>query len=119
MPVISPDPSSGSDSDQMRYAMLGEDAGSTEEKLEKYVGQVPWSYLVPHYKAGSLFFVDPGLDLKEVGAAIADNQADVVEAWLKSGDLVKIEAIHAGQWEGSKTQFEALVVSPFVLCRPV
>ena len=40
---------------------------------------------------------------------------------LKAGDIVKIGDLHAAQWEkpGDKTEFEALVVSPFVLCRPV
>jgi hypothetical protein len=32
---------------------------------------------------------------------------------------VKIEALHAAQWVGSEQMFEALVVSPFVLFRPV
>ena len=54
-----------------------------------------------------------------VGVALAANDTSAVEAWLKSGDLVKIEAIHAAQWETDGPAFEALVVSPFVLCRPV
>lgn len=103
----------------MKYAMLGEDQSSTADKLAKYTGQVPWSYLAPHFETGSLYFVDPSLDLKEVGAAISDNQAEQVKAWLKSGELVKIEALHAAQWESGETEFEALVISPFVLCRPV
>jgi hypothetical protein len=42
-----------------------------------------------------------------------------VEAWLNVGDLVKISELHAQQWETApETRFEALVVSPFVLCRP-
>jgi hypothetical protein len=32
---------------------------------------------------------------------------------------VKIEALHATQWKDSDQQFEALVVSPFVLFRPI
>ncbi len=98
---------------------LGEDPSSTREKLANYTGQVPWSYLAPHALKGSLYFVDPGLALEDVGAAISGNRADLVEAWLKSGELVKIEALHAEQWEDGATEFEALVVSPFVLCRPV
>ncbi len=94
-------------------------AGDVREKLAKEIGQVPWSYLAPHALAGSLFFVDPELALDDVGAAISTNQTDLVQHWLKSGDLLKIEAIHAAQWEGGDDDFEALVVLPFVLCRPV
>jgi hypothetical protein len=103
----------------MKYVMLGEDGSTTEEKLAKYTGQVGWTYLKPHYENGVLFFVDPELKLEDVGAAFSHNDKVGVEAWLKSGELVKIGKLHAAQWEGSTTEFEALVVSPFVLCRPL
>lgn len=103
----------------LKYMMLGEDNASTEEKLEKYTGTVNWEYLRPHYERGALFFVDPCLKLEEVGVAFAANSRDQVEAWLKAGDLVKIGDLHAAQWQApAEVTFEALVVSPFVLCRP-
>jgi len=92
----------------------------TAEKLANYTGTVTWDYLKPHYERGGLFFVDPSLKLEDVGAAIATNQSIRVQEWLKAADLVKISDLHAGQWEGKEgLLFEALVVSPFVLCRPV
>ena len=103
----------------MKYALLGEDHSSDEEKLEKFTGEVGWSYLRPHYQSGVLFFVDRSLRLQHVGAAISADETDRVKAWMKSGDMVKIGSLHAAQWEGTETLFEALVVSPFVLCRPV
>ena len=103
----------------LRYAMIGEDRSSKEEKLEKYTGTVDWKYLAPHYLTGSLFFVDPQLTLVEVGQAISKNQTEKVEGWLKYGDLLKIGNLHAEQWQKGGTEFEALVISPFVLCRPI
>jgi hypothetical protein len=94
------------------------DDPSIREKLAKEIGRVPWSYLAPHILTKGLFFIDPQLALEDVGTAIATNQTDLVQHWLKSGDLLKIEAIHATQWEDGETEFEALVVLPFVLCRP-
>ena len=105
--------------ERMKYALIGEDHTSTVEKLANYTGHVPWSYLAPHFKNDTLYFVDPSLKLEVVGAAFAANLTAQVEAWLKTGDVVKISALHAAQWENGETQFEALVVSPFVLCRPV
>lgn len=93
------------------------DEATIREKLAHDIGEVPWSYLAPHAAAGCLFFVDPTLTLEDVGFAISMNDSDRVVQWLKSGDLVKIEPIHAAQWEDGKTQFEALVVLPFILCR--
>lgn len=105
--------------DKMRYQMLGEDQSTTADKLAKYSGEVGWGYLRDHYQNGVLFFVDPALKLEEVGLVISEDDSAQVAAWLESGDLVKIEDLHAAQWEGSDQQFQALVVSPFVLCRPL
>ena len=102
----------------MRYGVLGDDTATPEEKLSKYTGEVDWEYLRPHYESGSLFFVDPDLSLETAGAALTTNDTATVEAWLKAGDLVKIEALHAAQWQDNAPAFHALVVSPFVLCRP-
>lgn len=105
--------------EEMQYGMIGEDGRTTEEKVAKYCGEVDWTYLKPHYETGSLFFVDPSIKLETVGVAIAHDVKEEVAAWLKTGDLVKIEALHAQQWEEDHEQkFQALVVSPFVLCRP-
>ena len=103
----------------MEYAMLGEDASSDLEKLEKYTGEVDWKYLEPHYKAGALLFVDPSLDLVAVGKAIADDDAASVEKWKKAGDILQPSTPHACYWEDADTRFLALVVSPFVLIQPV
>lgn len=104
----------------LKYTMLGGDASTIEEKLAKYKGTVNWEYLRPHYKRGALLFVDPSLTLEEVGAVFAANKRAQVEAWLNAADVVKIGDLHAAQWcPPAEVMFEALVVSPFVLCRPV
>lgn len=95
-----------------------EDRASDEEKLEKYSGDVDWSYLKPHFEAGSMIYVDPALDLKEAGIAFAQDNQEQVKAWLKSGDLVQPCELHAKHWEASKTQFQAMIVRPFVLAQP-
>ena len=107
------------DSESMKYGMLGEDDSTTEEKLSKFCGEVGWEYLKGPFENQSLFFVDPELRLEEVGLAISEDRKQQVNRWLQSGDLVKIESLHAQQWEGTDQLFEALVVSPFVLCRPI
>jgi hypothetical protein len=106
-------------SQPMKYAILGEDHSTVDDKLEKYTGTVVWSYLAPHFLSGVLYFVDRSLGLADVGRAFTGNEKGRVEAWLKAGDLVKISELHAAQWEKNRTEFEALVVSPFVLCRPI
>lgn len=114
--MISRDPNTP---ELLKYAILGEDTSTTEEKLGKYTGTVDWKYLCPHYLSGVLYFAYPSLPLAEVGAAFSEDGRERVVAWLKAGDIVKIAEIHAAQWEKGAAEFEALVVSPLVLCRPV
>lgn len=86
--------------------------------LEDYsAGRTTWGYLAPHLEHGHLYYVDPALDMREVAAAIAGDDSTRVAAWLGSGDLVKLGEVHARQWNPASTFFDAMVVSPFVLCR--
>ena len=110
---------SSSDDEPMRYVMLGTDDTTTEEKLEKYTGEVDWSYLKPHYQSGALLYVDPSLSITEVGKAIADDDLGRVADWRGCGDLVVPSEPHAVYWESANLTFRALVVSPFVLMQPV
>lgn len=87
--------------------------------VEYSEGVTTWGYLLPHLEHGNLYFVDLSLQLREVAEALGKDDAARVSGWLKSGELVKLESIHAGQWHPAETFFDAVVVSPFVLCRPV
>lgn len=108
-----------SESESLRYGLLGGDPSSPLEKLEKYTGEVDWDYLRPHFKNDALVWVDPSLSLTEVGHAFSIDDADRVLAWRKAGDLVTPSAPHAEYWEASRARFLALVVSPFVLIQPL
>lgn len=104
--------------DAMRYAMLGEDHSTVDEKIDKYTGEVDWNYIKPHFLSGALVYVDPTLSLTEVGKAFAEDDAEKVKAWRKTGDLVTPTQPHADYWESINAKFTALVVSPFVLVQP-
>jgi len=96
-----------------------EDRLTPTEKLEKYSGEVDWSYLCPHFEAGNLVYVDPSLDLKAAGLAFTNDDQAQVQKWLKSGDLVQPCELHAAHWEKEKTLFHAMIVRPFILAQPI
>ena len=104
---------------RMKYAMLGEDGQSDDEKIAKYTGEVGWKYLKPHYRTGNVLWVDPALDLKVVAKAFTEDQSQQVAGWLGGGDLVRVGDLHAEQWEGGDDLFLAVVVNPFVLMQPM
>ena len=105
--------------ESMNYGVLGDDTQSTPEKLDKYTGVVDWEYLKPHFDSGALLYVDPTLSITEVGQALADDDKDKTQAWLKSGDILKPSDLHVNWWLENPQEFTALVVSPFVLMQPV
>ena len=96
-----------------------DDTATDAEKLEKYSGEVDWSYLKPHFESGPMIYVDPALDLKTAGMAFAEDDQAQVKAWLKSGDLVQPCKLHAEHWEKEKTRFTAMIVRPFILAQPI
>lgn len=106
-------------SETMRYGMLGHDGASPVEKMEKYLGEVSWTYLKPHFEAGALLYVDPSLELAEVGRALVEDEVEKVNAWRKEGDILSPSQPHADYWEESEARFLAAVVMPFVLIQPL
>lgn len=96
-----------------------EDSLTEAEKLEKYSGEVDWSYLRPHFQAGNLIYVDPSLDLKAAGLAFSKDDQAQVRKWLKCGDLVQPCDLHAKHWQKEKTRFHAMIVRPFILAQPI
>jgi hypothetical protein len=103
----------------MQNGILGEDSSYSVDKNDKNTGDVAWDYLLPHFKKGTLLYVDPALDLKTVGQAMSDDNKPQIEDWLKSGNLLQPGDLHAQHWEKSGDKFIATVVSPFVLFQPV
>lgn len=103
--------------DEMKYAILGDDGRTEEQRIADYTGEVGWDYLKPHYERGCLLYVDPDLDLKRAALAFVEDDSEQVANWLGSGELLKIGALHAAQWEGGDERFTAVVVSPFVLMK--
>ncbi len=106
------------DEGTLPYAVLGGDAGSTTEKLDKYTSEADWQYLKPHFESGALLYVDPSLVITEVGRAITSDDTARIKSWLNNGDLIKPGTPHAEHWQSSGARFTALIVSPFVLIQP-
>ncbi len=102
----------------MEYGMVGEDGLTMEARLEKYSGVTDWGYLRAACMYEVLYYVDQTLDLKVVAHAFLEDDSTQIQQWLKAGDLVKLEKLHLQHFDKDKTkEFEATVVSPFVLCK--
>ncbi len=85
-------------------------------ELAAMVGPAEWRWLSPHAERGALFVVDAGLDLAEVGLAIARDDVATVNRWLAEALLAKPSPRQIKTWEQEMTKcLQSLIVQPFVL----
>jgi hypothetical protein len=83
------------------------------DRIRSEVLDASWDVLVPHQARGALLAVYDGLQVVDAALAIAENQAAIIQAWLASGHLRKVETAQWNQW--SERRFQAAVVQPFVV----
>jgi hypothetical protein len=84
-------------------------------ELAAMVGPAEWRWLSPHAERGALFWVDAGLDLVEVGVAIARDDVATVNRWLAEALVVKPSPLQIETWGQQTRCFQSLIVQPFVL----
>ena len=77
---------------------------------------VAWHWLRPHHQRDALWVVATTLNLEEVGAALARDDATAVRAWLADGSLRKPDKEELDRWESDPLHpLLMLIVQPFVL----
>lgn len=89
---------------------------ANREELALQVDVAEWGWLRPHGERGGLVVVSSLLDLAEVGARVAADDAAAIQSWIAAGDLGKPTAAQLEAWNAAPDRrFRMLVVSPYVL----
>jgi hypothetical protein len=88
-----------------------------QAQLEEMVGDVDWSALGIHARAGRLVFVDPALDLIEVGAAMAEDDKVRFGRWLEERLVYQPDLSEIERRNLKPRQYRILIVQPFVLAQ--
>ena len=81
-------------------------------KLLGETATIRWEELQPFFAKGSLLWVDASLDLVAVAEAVAGDDQSKVATWLTSGQLERISAEHAEDWQRRDPYLWAVVVAP-------
>lgn len=84
-------------------------------KLNTETAKADWTELQPFFAKGQLIRVDSQLDLIEVAAHIACDNAETVKNWMTSGQLLKLEDATAADWQARKAAIWTVVVAPWIL----
>ncbi|MBD2182826.1 DUF2288 domain-containing protein [Planktothrix sp. FACHB-1355] len=85
-------------------------------ELAETLDEAEWQWLMPHAQRDRLIVVSLGLDLVDVGVAIANDDVLSVQHWIGEQLIYKPSPTQMASWQsdGSK-RFNALIVQPYVL----
>jgi hypothetical protein len=85
-------------------------------ELEQTIDEAEWEWLMPHAQRDAIVMVDQGLDLLDVGVAIASDNTTSVQHWIGEQLLVKPSPEQIVEFAGERgRRFRALIVQPYVL----
>lgn len=89
------------------------------EKLRSELSEASWRLLLEHHVRGGLVWVHPELDLVEVAATIAEDQAAILKAWMEAGLVGAATDDQVRVWAKGGQVFRFLIIQPFVVATPL
>ena len=88
-------------------------------KLNLETAQLPWAELERHFARGDVIKVAVGTDLIEAALHVAENNTEVVQAWLSEARMARADMRDAEGWNARTSQFWAVVVAPWVMVQEI
>ena len=85
------------------------------EKLHLETGRLAWPELQRHFARGVVVVIARDLDLIDVAAAFAQNDAVQTQTWITRGAVARASDTDAQRWQRDNQVFWAVVVAPWVL----
>lgn len=86
------------------------------EELAQSLDQAQWDWLMPHAKRDVVIVVSPNLNLLDVGVAIANDNATLVQSWIGTQQVRKPSTDELNAWnKNPDKRFNTLIVQPYVV----
>ena len=86
-----------------------------EQQINLETAQIHWRELQRFFASGNAIAVDPSLDLTQVAAQIAADNAAQLKLWMDAGLVDAVKDTQALQWYESDALVWAVVIKPWVL----
>jgi hypothetical protein len=91
---------------------------NTREQLKELLDEAELEWLKPHIQKDAVIIVDAGLDLLDVGEAIANDNTQSIQHWIGEQLLVKPSAEILNRWNANPEQrFQAIIIQPYILVK--
>lgn len=95
--------------------MISDESSDLLLKLNRETSRIPWKDLQRFYAQGAVLVVGPDVDLIAAAAAVANDDAAAVSAWMKDEQLKIATEEVALNWLAEDCEVWAVVVAPWVL----
>jgi hypothetical protein len=90
------------------------------EQLAELIDEAQLEWLKPHIQKDNVIIVDPGLELLDVGEAIASDNTQSIQHWIGEQLLVKPSGEILALWNNNPAQkFTALIIQPYILVKEI
>jgi len=87
-------------------------------QLAASLDEAELDWLKPHIQKDTVIIVHPGLDLIDVGVAIATDNTTAVQHWVGEQLITKPSNTDLTHWNAQPQQkFQAIIVQPYVLVK--
>ncbi|HTF96829.1 MAG TPA: DUF2288 domain-containing protein [Cellvibrio sp.] len=90
-------------------------ANELEQQINLETAQIHWRELQRFFASGNAIAVDSNLDLTQVAAQIAADNATQLKLWMESGLVDVVKDSQALQWYEADALVWAVVIKPWVL----
>lgn len=89
-------------------------------ELLENLDEAEWQWLIPHVQRDALVVVASGLDLLDVGCALASDNVSSVQEWISEELIYKPSPELLSEWNSDRSKrFNTLIVQPYVLVQPM
>ncbi|MBD2336384.1 DUF2288 domain-containing protein [Calothrix sp. FACHB-156] len=89
-------------------------------ELAENLDESEWEWLIPHVKRDAVIVVASGLDLLDVGVAIASDNIPQVQIWIDEQLIIKPNTEQLGEWNANpQKRFQTLIVQPYVIIQEI
>ena len=87
-------------------------------KVNLETARMPWREMQRYFASGAALYVSNDLDLVEAAFQMSEDNAALIDQWMKAGLFGKVTDDQARIWFDADATLWAVVVSPWVLVQP-
>ena len=90
-------------------------AEELRQKILLETARMDWRELARWFARGVVVVAEPGLDLVETAACLAENDRARLQGWIETSQIRRALDADAKRWHAADQEFWAVVIAPWVL----